>query len=79
METNDNVQNPRLTAEQKKELISQWKQSGISRKKFSRERQINYYTFMDWCYRFDKKPSEKRKNNFVELTVSLHGACTKIF
>ncbi len=70
METNDNVQNVRLTTEQKKELISQWKESGISRKKFSAEHQINYYTFMDWCYRFDKKPTQKKATNFVELKVS---------
>lgn len=70
MENRDNVQNVRLTTEQKKELISQWKQSGISRKKFSAEHQINYYTFMDWCYRFDKKPAQKKVTNFVELKVS---------
>ena len=69
METNDNVQNSRLTEEERKGLVSQWKQSWKSRKKFSEENGLKYYTFIGWCVKYDKQPVRKKKKEFIELNI----------
>jgi hypothetical protein len=67
MENQNNVQKSWLTREQKAELILQWQQSGMTRKKFCEERSFNYYTFGTWVDQLkEKKPASP---GFTEVKV----------
>lgn len=67
METINKVQNNRYSREEKQELIQQWQQSGMTRKKFCDERSFNYYTFGTWVDQLKvKKPAS---SGFTELKV----------
>ena len=52
----------RYSAEQKQQLIEQWKQSGLSRQTFCRQHAVGYYTMLYWT---KKKRNQKkyRKGN----------------
>lgn len=67
MENQNNVQKNWFSREQKAELILQWQQSGMTRKKFCEERSFNYYTFGTWVDQLkEKKPSS---SGFTEVKV----------
>jgi hypothetical protein len=67
METQNNVQKNWLTREQKAELILQWQQSGMTRKKFCQERSFNYYTFGTWVDQLKEK--KKPSSGFKEVKL----------
>lgn len=67
METQNKVQKNWHTREQKAELILQWKQSGMTRKKFCQERSFNYYTFGTWVDQLKQK--KRSSSGFTEVKV----------
>ncbi len=44
-------------------LVNQWKESGLSRKAFADQKDINYHTFLYWL----KKHQQEPEDNFIEL------------
>ena len=70
MESQDNLQKRSLTKEQKEKLISEWLASGMSKKKFSDEHGLKYYTFVSWCEALlPKKKKEAPKFTEVKFPV----------
>lgn len=55
------------SAQEIEELKQSWKQSGKSKKAFSREKGINYMTFIGWFSR--KEKPLKESSGFVALEV----------
>ncbi|MCX6275158.1 MAG: hypothetical protein NTV09_08115 [Bacteroidetes bacterium] len=43
-----NLVKKNLTSEEKERILSDWKQSGLSKKKFAEERGLKYCTFVGW-------------------------------
>ena len=46
--------------EQKQLFIEQWQESGMNKKTFCREKNVNYMTFIEWT-----RPKKKRSNKVV--------------
>lgn len=85
----------RLTAEQKQELIANWRHSGLSQKTFCIEKNIRYGTFVTWVSRSKKSKAKKSKSaqegkSFAQLEISSsvspfvelnfkNGNCVRIF
>ena len=67
METVSNIEKKWRTRLEKDELISQWKQSGMSRKVFCDEQGLNYNSFITWDN--EKKSKLKAGSGFSEITV----------
>jgi len=61
---------PRLTSDQKRNLISQWEESGKSKKQFAKENGLNYYTFAGWCYKEKRKKSSQVNSGFSQVRIS---------
>jgi hypothetical protein len=60
--------NPRSRSrEEVEQLISDWKDSGIGKKEFCIQRQLNYQTFVSWFY-LRKKKSKSHKG-FIPVQV----------
>ncbi|MEJ7643790.1 MAG: hypothetical protein WKF87_04295 [Chryseolinea sp.] len=57
----------RRTQEQMQSAITEWEQSGLSKKAFCQQRNITYQTFHYWCKRIDTAPSPC----FVEIKTAL--------
>jgi len=47
-------------------LIAEWESSGLSKKSFCEEKQINYQTFIGWMINRRKKTTDKK---FIPLQV----------
>ena len=63
------------TAEEKQLLIESWKQSGKTRMDFSKERGINYHTFISWINPKKQKKHQKVKpvhvpSGFTEVKIA---------
>ena len=43
-----NLEKKKLTSDEKERILSDWKQSGMSKKKFAEERGLKYCTFVGW-------------------------------
>ena len=64
-------------------LVNQWKESGTTRKAFSREHGIVERTFYDWCEKYSDRASEPSGDpGFIELapepSVDQERACPRI-
>ena len=55
METENKIIKKGRSRQEKEELLSQWKQSGKSRKEFCQEQGINYGTFVTWPHEYNRK------------------------
>lgn len=58
----------RYTDLEKQELIEQWKQSGLSKILFCKNKNVNYYTFVDWTGKRDRK--QKTRSLFIPVKVN---------
>ena len=67
METVSNVEKKWRTRLEKDEFISQWKQSGKSRRVFCQEHGLNYNSFITWNK--EQKSKLKTEAGFSEITV----------
>jgi hypothetical protein len=56
------------TSEQMQLVIKEWQASGLSKKEFSRQRNITYQTFHYWCKRLISAPD----TGFTEIRVQGH-------
>lgn len=68
----------RYTREQMRSTINEWQDSGLSKKAFCREREINYATFHYWYKRMETPPSR----GFAEVHIGTErhcGGCELIF
>ena len=52
-----NLEKNHFTSEEKQKIISEWKQSSLSKKKFAEERGLKYYSFVSWFGAKKKKPA----------------------
>lgn len=76
METNESIKSAKTySAEEKRDLVERWKQSGLSMMAFSKQHGINYHTFVWWIK--PKKNKQKVKAvppaaspGFVELKIN---------
>lgn len=61
----------RYSAEEKQQLIEEWKQSRLSRQAFCRQNNLNYYTLINWTSkkRSEGKPNNAEPDNFIPLQV----------
>lgn len=69
----------RYSAEEKQQIIEQWRESGMSRPAFCREKKISYYSFLEWtkkktaALRYTRAPSfngaQKRQSGFLPLHI----------
>lgn len=50
-----NIEKRKLTSEEKERILSDWQQSGLSKKKFAEERGLKYCTFVGWFQGSKKK------------------------
>ena len=62
------MQYDKQTQEQMLEMVSSWKQSGLSQKAFCEQNNIRYYVFHYWYKRYRDRPSCKQ-TGFVQLEV----------
>jgi hypothetical protein len=76
MESTDIIIKPRFkrTKQEILALISQWQQSGQSKRVFCSEYQLNYYTFITWIHPKKKKKKKIRSSSgktsgFIPLQV----------
>jgi transposase-like protein len=53
--------------EEKEKVISEWKQSGVSKKQFAEDRGIKYHTFVGW---FKRAGNDNTARGFSEVAVS---------
>jgi hypothetical protein len=53
------------TQEQMQKAVTNWQQSGLSRKAFCEQQNIAYQTFHYWC----KRLGAERKSGFTEINV----------
>jgi hypothetical protein len=67
METKNNRN--QYTTLEKQELIEQWKQSGISKLAFTREKKINYFSFCEWARGRKRSYKSKPKNAFLPVEI----------
>ncbi|MEO7157059.1 MAG: hypothetical protein ABI039_05835 [Vicinamibacterales bacterium] len=67
METENNVEKKWRSRQEKDALISQWQQSGKSRKAFCVEHGLNYNSFVTWHK--EQKVKLKAESGFAEVTV----------
>lgn len=68
-----NLEKKHFGSQEKEQIISEWKQSGLSKKQFSEERGIKYCTFVGW---FQGTKKETSSDGFSEVVIS---AGEKIF
>jgi hypothetical protein len=55
------------TREQVEELINEWKSSGLEKKEFCLQKELNYQTFVSWFYLRAKK--SKANKGFIPVQV----------
>ena len=66
------------TSEQMQVVISEWQTSGLNKKEFCIQRNIEYHTFHYWCKRLLSAPAK----GFTEMRVQRHepiGECEIMF
>jgi len=51
-----NLEKRHLSAEEKQRIITEWKQSGLSKKQFAEQAGLKYYSFVSWFGAKKKKP-----------------------
>ena len=54
--------------------ILRWRASGLSMRQYSKDNQLNYGNFKNWCYRWKQAhqiqiPVSSRPNNFIPIQV----------
>lgn len=59
----------RYTRIQKRDIVREFQNSGMSLKEFSDERSVNYYTLRNWCCEYDHYNSNSQAG-FVELKTT---------
>ena len=57
----------RYIAEQIQEFILRWHQSGMNKRKFSKQEGLNYYTFGTWCDKLKNRPAGS--TGFSEIKI----------
>ncbi len=60
-----NLEKKKLTAEEKESIISDWKQSGLSKKEFAEQRGLKYCTFVG-CQITPNSNFEKKINRIID-------------
>jgi len=69
-----------FSAEQKQQLIREWKQSGQTRLAFAKDNGINYYTLVSWVSSKKKKSKISKEarpgSGFVQVAVADKGSTT---
>ena len=68
-----NLEKKRFTADEIKGHVESWGQSGLSRKAFSEQHGLKYYTFVAWC---DKYGKAEKGAGFEQIQI---GGGEKIF
>lgn len=69
METNESIKSAKTySAEEKRDLVERWKQSGLSMMAFSKQHGINYHTFVWWI-----KPKKTKTNSKVKSPTTKSG------
>jgi len=61
-----NLEKKHLTADERERIISEWKQSGLSKKKFADQHGLKYYTFIAW---FEKHGSAGKDPGFEQIKI----------
>jgi hypothetical protein len=64
---NEKKINPSRTRQEVDELINEWKNSGLGKKQFCIQKELNYQTFVSWFY-FRKK-GIRTKKGFIPVQV----------
>ena len=62
-----NLEKRTFTSDEIKDFIAQWKESGLSKKKFCDQQGLKYYTFIAWC---DKYGKPENATGFKQIQVS---------
>ena len=62
-----NLEKKHLTSGERERIISEWKQSGLSKKKFAEVRGLKYCTFVGW---FQGSKKETSAPGFSEVVIS---------
>jgi hypothetical protein len=59
--------------EEIQEILQKWQQSGLSKKLFCTQHQINYQTFIGWCIQ-QRNEKLKSNNSFVQVEMPKQAA-----
>lgn len=59
----------RYSAEEKQQIIGQWKRSGLSRQAFCRQEQLSYYTLLNWTKK-KHTGSKTVTSEFIPLSIN---------
>ena len=62
-----NLEKKHFTSAERETILSDWKQSGLSKKKFAEQRGLKYCTFVGW---FQSAGKEKSALGFSEVIIS---------
>lgn len=54
---------------EKQALIEEWKQSGLSKLAFTREKKINYFSFCEWTRGRKRNYKSRPKNAFLPVEI----------
>jgi len=57
----------RRTAEERREIVAEFRNSGLTQEAFARRRRISVGTLRSWIYR-DEEIKEERQDRFVEIS-----------
>ena len=59
----------RRTAEERREIVAEFRGSGLTQEAFARRRRLSVGTLRSWIYR-DDEALEEREDRFVEISAS---------
>ena len=62
-----NLEKKHFSSDERERIISDWKESGISKKKFAEDRGLKYCTFVGW---FQGSKKEISSPGFSEVVIS---------
>lgn len=65
-----NLEKKSYSSEEIRNFVESWQQSGMSKKQFSDQHGLKYYTFIAWC---DKYGKAEKSAGFKQVTLASPG------